>query len=763
MQNSIAVVYLARFSDGPEKIERFIESYKMHPAGIEHDLVIIIKGAKNEFETNFVLEQLKGLACFIEYLPDTIGVDIHAYLEISKAHMNEYFVFFNTHSEIATANWLSLMHSQLQNEEVGLVGAFGSAESIYTSWEVLFKAQARFSRGLLAYHEYKSFNWILEPRLKYLPKVLEWAIIRALRICKQTIDFFFRIKRNKYQEINRWVAVSTKTGTLSFTQDFPSFPNPHIRSNAFMVRRFDLIQYEMEPGKSKLTANLFECGRNSLSKQIIMSNRKLIVVGKNGEAYEPKDWEKSNTFRSGSQENLLIYDNQTRSFAKMSSRTKEVHKSFSWGENAKLCKLSNIFEDSLKRSFEQSKIIQTEEISVSIIIPTHNRNVLLDQALFTALSKKYKKLEIIVFDNASEIPVSGTSQYANNPQVKLHRSDEFLSVTNSWNQAISHATGDYLIFLGDDDGILPNFYEDLNGLVQSNGSPDLIVSPIYQFFHPGVIKERPNGMIKFLRILPEHLSDRNVRNLNKDTAQEHVLNSLDFRRSFNFQMPGFAIKRDFLFKHCDPSKVFESPFPDYYLANLILWHADRIAVSPIPITFQGISAKSFGSSMINLTTEQGFKILNSDLIKDEKLCNYLLPGSQYWNSYLITMDRLANKLGFQLPNSSITRYRKIRIIQEVHSIQLASNFNFMKLLFEIKLRRGFIKKLCLSEKCFMLVHSIIYALESIKYFRNFRLSHLFFNRWNPYLFNQAEEIIDSIECSDNVSFYQGFEDEHLPV
>src|SRR4051794_16656181 len=45
--SQIAVVYLARHAEGADPVRRFIDSYRRHPAGVAHDLVIVWKGFPN--------------------------------------------------------------------------------------------------------------------------------------------------------------------------------------------------------------------------------------------------------------------------------------------------------------------------------------------------------------------------------------------------------------------------------------------------------------------------------------------------------------------------------------------------------------------------------------------------------------------------------------------------------------------------------------------------------------------------------------------
>ena len=97
--------------------------------------------------------------------------------------------------------------------------------------------------------------------------------------------------------------------------NFLTFPNIHIRSNAFMIDRalFCRITQRVIIA-SKIDAFHFESGSQSLTRQVLATGKDILLVGRNGRGYSPKFWATSDTFRQGRQTNLLVADNQTRKF-----------------------------------------------------------------------------------------------------------------------------------------------------------------------------------------------------------------------------------------------------------------------------------------------------------------------------------------------------------------------------------------------------------------------------------------------------------------
>jgi hypothetical protein len=90
----------------------------------------------------------------------------------------------------------------------------------------------------------------------------------------------------------------------------------------------------------------------------------------------------------------------------------------------------------------------------SIVIPTRNRIDTLKHALATCVRQSFCDYEVVVFDNCSDPPVEAHLPEFDTAHVKCHRSDKPLAMSESWECSLSHATGEYVTILGDDDGLL---------------------------------------------------------------------------------------------------------------------------------------------------------------------------------------------------------------------------------------------------------------------------------------------------------------------
>ena len=119
---------------------------------------------------------------------------------------------------------------------------------------------------------------------------------------------------------------------------FHTFPNPHIRTNGFMIKRklfLDIVKNYLNQIKknnflTKLDTYRFESGKIGLTSFLLNNNFKISLIGANGRAYDVRNWPVSNTFRLNNQENLLISDRQTRFFNGLQYHKKKYFTYISW-------------------------------------------------------------------------------------------------------------------------------------------------------------------------------------------------------------------------------------------------------------------------------------------------------------------------------------------------------------------------------------------------------------------------------------------------
>src|SRR5262249_8783728 len=107
----------------------------------------------------------------------------------------------------------------------------------------------------------------------------------------------------------------------------------------------------------------------------------------------------------------------------------------------------------------------------TIVIPTRRGAETLRATLRTCLDVDYEDYEIIIGDNdTSEATRHLICEFASS-KVKYVRAPRPLSMASNWELAVSQATGEYVTVLGDDDGILPHAFRELDSLLKDSKAP----------------------------------------------------------------------------------------------------------------------------------------------------------------------------------------------------------------------------------------------------------------------------------------------------
>jgi len=277
----IAVVHLVWVPLGVKPFADFVASYRKNPGGVSHRLIVVFNGVGQPAELEPFHAILEGVEHDRVETPSPTQ-DIPAYMFAARRLPFEFMCFVNSYGVILDREWLAKLHAHASRPSVGLVGATGSWESRYTASVV---ARQPF------------------PRAPHPRDLAEWMLREARRR-------------------RRMVAVRRR---------FSPFPNPHVRSNTFMVRRDLLLGLKVGPIIEKVHAEQFESGRSGMTRQVQARGLEVLVVGRDGVGYPPAAWPQSRTFRMGRQENLLVSDNRTRQYAEADVQTQALLTRMAWG------------------------------------------------------------------------------------------------------------------------------------------------------------------------------------------------------------------------------------------------------------------------------------------------------------------------------------------------------------------------------------------------------------------------------------------------
>jgi len=115
----------------------------------------------------------------------------------------------------------------------------------------------------------------------------------------------------------------------------------------------------------------------------------------------------------------------------------------------------------------------SENPKVSIIIPTYNRPIALMRAIDSAATQSYKNIEIVVVDDgafSSATKETAERFAASHPSCTVHYVfQENAGSAAARNTGVKMSSGEYIVFLDDDDILFPNYVSEMLGAFRRNG------------------------------------------------------------------------------------------------------------------------------------------------------------------------------------------------------------------------------------------------------------------------------------------------------
>jgi len=297
----IGVVYLYRFAEGELPARTFLDSYRAHPAGIEHDLHVIFKGFPDARALASARTMFAGVPIDPIELDDT-GFDVGSYFAAAKRVSNRRLIFFNTFSELLADEWLKKFDNALSLPKVGVVGATGSWQSLSSYYEVLLRlGWDEFRERLRRFSDI--FTGRTPTHLQSVHKSQASGLIRPSADSPKAAlgrGIYLLLRPDRY---------------IVRLYEYGRYPNPHVRTNAFMIERDLFLSLYAPSFDKKLDAYRFESGRRSMTKRIMAQGLKPVLLDRNGHSYEISEWKASSIYWVGQQANLIAADNRTRQYA----------------------------------------------------------------------------------------------------------------------------------------------------------------------------------------------------------------------------------------------------------------------------------------------------------------------------------------------------------------------------------------------------------------------------------------------------------------
>lgn len=302
-------------------------------------------------------------------------------------------------------------------------------------------------------------------------------------------------------------------------------------------------------------------------------------------------------------------------------------------------------------------------MKLSVLLPTRNRLELLISAIETVRRQSVQDWELVISDNASDQDIRGHVDSLADERIRYHRTDRFVPVTDNWNAALERSTGDYIVMLGDDDGLLPGYIEAIAQLVDRFDGPDVIYTSALLLTFPGVTPEHPDGYVMDYGLAPFLQDVHEPYLLGRDVALAMAHGAMNFRLTFGFNSQFLVVSRRFVASLAAHGPFYQSPFPDYYSSIVAMLEARSIVVEPRQRVVIGVSPKSYGFFTTNKRDEEGRAFLAAgDAETDPALAGVMLPGSNINIGWLASMEAIAREYGVEHRLSvNHARFRRLQI------------------------------------------------------------------------------------------------------
>ncbi len=273
---------------------------------------------------------------------------------------------------------------------------------------------------------------------------------------------------------------------------------------------------------------------------------------------------------------------------------------------------------------------------ISLIIPTRERADTLFFAIKTALNQNSNSYEVIVSDNFSQDNTKEVVCGFNDPRLIYINTGRRLSMCDNWDFALDHAKGEYIIFIGDDDAVMPGAIDKLQATIQNkHGLVYFWPKPYYAW-----PKNNHKASVPFLP------SNFHPYEINLKKSIKFVISMGGARHASLPTVYHGAVAKSILDKIKERTgRVFHSTYPDVFIAfSLPAFSEIAINVGYI-VTVDGQSPKSnsavlaYGGTDGIIIHEKylkefgGYKI-HSSLFPERSLLSNLLP-----DTILVAMDK----------------------------------------------------------------------------------------------------------------------------
>lgn len=230
-----------------------------------------------------------------------------------------------------------------------------------------------------------------------------------------------------------------------------------------------------------------------------------------------------------------------------------------------------------------------EKVKFTVIIPTRERCDVLKSSLKTCTTQDYDNLEIIVSDNFSQDETREVVESFKDSRIRYVNTGKRMNVSDNWEFALSHADGGYVMYVGDDDGLLPGALAELSEVIDLTGC-EIVSCQTAGYSWPGYIDESSRNILRvpLRRSLVKRFSKKiltDVINFNRNPQELPAL----YRSFISYDVIKRAMR--------ESGRFFHSMNPDYYSGIALACVSESYYYSYKPYVISGASHHSAGAAV----------------------------------------------------------------------------------------------------------------------------------------------------------------------
>lgn len=229
---------------------------------------------------------------------------------------------------------------------------------------------------------------------------------------------------------------------------------------------------------------------------------------------------------------------------------------------------------------------------ISIVVPTRERSEYLGSCLETIIRLDDPNIEIVVSDNHSQDDTATLLKSISDRRLRVVNPGRRLGMTDNFQYALEHSRGDYVVFLGDDDGILASGWTVLRSVVEKE-RPQILKWPPLIYNWPSNTYTGTGGE---LLIRPRHTAGGLKRYKTRPIFERFCSGTIKRYRDGANIYHGCVARSVIDAVQMRAGRYFYANAPDVGAAIANLLTVSELTILGFPVSIGGTSPRSTGAA-----------------------------------------------------------------------------------------------------------------------------------------------------------------------